>query len=102
MPQVFEVQVLGIGKRPVRDVFTASCEGMARVMAKDKYGGWIRLGDVKEVLTRKQREEAGKAKLPSRAKSRGIRSTRWQPPAETQGNSRNSLDAPRRPTYLWG
>ena len=101
MPQVFEVQVLGIGKRPVRDVFTASCEGMARVMAKDKYGGWIRLGDVKEVLTRKQREEARKAKLPSRAKSRRIkanslgasrRTTRWQPPTETQGP----------PTYLWG
>ena len=102
MPQVFEVQILGLGKKPVRDCFTCTSPHFAKILARDKYGPWIRFGEVKEVLTRAQKkvkaEEAAKAQLLSRAEARLPQSKRWQPPAEQP----NSLDASRRPTYLWG
>ena len=96
MPPSYEVQILGIGKRPVRDVFVCTSPHFAKILAKDKYGDWIRFGEVKEVLTRAQRAlrkaEAVEAELRSRAEAKQPRSKRWQPPAEVEGP----------PTYLWG
>ncbi len=96
MPQVFEVQVLGIGKKPVRDCFTCTSPHFAKVLARDKYGDFISFGEVKEVLTKAQKKArataAAEAEQLSRAESRKPRARRWQPPAEVEGP----------PTYLWG
>lgn len=93
MPQVFEVQILGLGKKPVRDCFTCTSPHFAKILARDKYGPWIRFGEVKEVLTRAQKKAKAAAALQlSRAEAKQPRSRRWQPPALNEGP----------PTYLWG
>ena len=93
MPPTYEVQILGVGKKPIRDVFVCTSPHFAKVLARDKYGDWIRFGEVKEVLTRAQRKaRAAEAALLSRAEANQPRSRRWQPPAEAEGP----------PTYLWG
>ena len=92
----WELQILGIGKRPIRDVFVCTSPHFAKILAKDKYGDWIRFGEVKEVLTRAQKKAkaaaAAEAALLNRAEAKQPRSRRWQPPAEVEGP----------PTYLWG
>ena len=93
MPPSYEVQILGVGKKPIRDVFVCTSPHFAKVLARDKYGDWIRFGEVKEVLTRAQKKaKAAEAALLSRAEAKQQRTKRWQPPAEVEGP----------PTYLWG
>ena len=93
MPQTYELQILGIGKKPIRDVFVCTSPHFAKILARDKYGDWIRFGEVKEVLTKAQKKaKAAEALQLSRAEAKQPRSKRWQPPAETLGP----------PTYLWG
>ena len=94
MPPSYEVQILGVGKKPIRDVFVTTSPHFAKVLARDKYGDWIRFGEVKEVLTRAQKKaKAAEAALLSRAEAKKPRSKRWQPPAEEPNST---------PTYLWG
>ena len=96
MLPTYEVQILGIGKKPVRDCFVCASPHYAKVLAREKYGDWIRFGEVKEVLTKAQKAlkkaQAVEAELLSRAEARQPQSKRWQLPAE-------SLDPPG---YLWG
>lgn len=96
MPPTYEVQILGVGKKPIRDAFVCTSPHFAKVLARDKYGDWIRFGEVKEVLTKAQKAlrkaQAVEAELLSRAEARLPRSKRWQPPALNEGP----------PTYLWG
>ena len=96
MPPTYEVQILGIGKKPVRDCFVCASPHFAKILARDKYGDWIRFGEVKEVLTKAQKKAkaaiAAEAQLLSRAEARRPQSKRWQQPTET--------DAPSG--YLWG
>ena len=96
MPPTYEVQILGIGKKAVRDCFVCASPHYAKVLAKEKYGDWIRFGEVKEVLTKAQKAlrkaQAVEAELLSQAEARRPQSKRWQLPAEA--------DVP--PGYLWG
>ncbi len=96
MQPSYEVQILGVGKSPIRDVFVCTSPYFAKVMAQDKYGDWIRFGEIKELLTRAQRKAraaaAAEALQLSRAEAKQLRSKSWQPPAEVEGP----------PAYLWG
>ena len=93
MPRNYEVQILGVGKKPIRDVFSCTSPHFAKILAQDKYGDWIRFGEVKELLTKAQKKaKAAEALLLSRAEARRPISKRWQPPALNDGP----------PTYLWG
>ena len=92
MPPTYEVQILGVGKKPIRDVFVCPSPHFAKVLARDKYGDWIRFGEVKEVLTRAQKKaRAAEALLLSRAEAKQPQSKRWQTPAESSDP----------PGYLW-
>ena len=93
MPRNYEVQILGVGKKPIRDVFSCTSPHFAKILAQDKYGDWIRFGEVKELLTKAQKKaKAAEALQLSRAEARRPTSKRWQPPALSDGP----------PTYLWG
>lgn len=93
MPANYEVQILGVGKKPIRDVFVCTSPHFAKILAQDKYGDWIRFGEVKELMSKAQKKakDAEAAQL-SRVESRRGRSKRWQPPVLPEGP----------PTYLWG
>ncbi len=94
MQPSYEVQILGVGKKPIRDVFVCTSPYFAKVLAQDKYGDWIRFGEIKELLTKAQKKaKAAEAALLSRAEARRPISKRWQPPAEEPNST---------PTYLWG
>ena len=119
MPPTYEVQILGIGKKPVRDCFVCTSPHFAKILARDKYGDWIRFGEVKEVLTKAQKkakaEEAAVAQLLSRAEARQPQSKCWQQPEQHRRNSQaasprltRSSDLPKPAKtdpssgYLWG
>ena len=93
MPRTYELQILGVGKKPIRDVFSCTSPYYAKILAQDKYGSWIRFGEVKELLSKAQKKaKAAAARQLSRAEAKLPRSKRWQPPALVEGP----------PTYLWG
>ena len=93
MPASYEVQIHGVGKRPIRDVFVCTSPHFAKILAQDKYGSWIRFGEVKELMSKAQKKaKAAEAVQLSRVEARRGRSKRWQPPALPEGP----------PTYLWG
>ena len=45
----FEVTITGIGKRPLVNIFQAKSAGYAGRLAKDKYGDWITIENVREI-----------------------------------------------------
>ena len=93
MPANYEVQILGVGKKPIRDVFVCTSPHFAKILAQDKYGDWIRFGEVKELMSKAQKKaKAAEAAQLSRAEAKQPRSKRWQPPAEVNST----------PHYLWG
>lgn len=49
----YEVEIFGIGSQPLRASFVARSAGLARLAAQDKYGSWIRTGEVKELQKRR-------------------------------------------------
>ena len=103
MPPTYEVQILGIGKKAVRDCFVCTSPHFAKVLAREKYGDWIRFGEVKEVLTKAQKKaKAAEAALLSRAEAKQSRSKQWQPPAELNSRTTSPLRGDGPPTYLWG
>lgn len=93
MPPTYEVQILGIGKKPIRDVFVCNSPRFAKILAQDKYGGWICFGEVKELMSKAQKKaKADEDTQLSRVEARRVRSKRWQPPVLPEGP----------PTYIWG
>ena len=69
----YEVEIFGIGPKPLRAVFTARSAGLARLAAQDKYGRWIRTGTITE-LRRRKPALARSRTSPSVAKNRQRRS----------------------------
>jgi len=49
MKRNYEVTILGIGKRPLVNMFQAHSPGYAGRLAKDKYGDWIKISNVREI-----------------------------------------------------
>ena len=49
MQKPYEVTIEGIGKRPLVNVFRATSPGYAGRLAKDKYGDWITIANVREL-----------------------------------------------------
>ena len=45
----YEVTILGIGRRPLVNVFEARSPGYAGRLAMDKYGDWIKISHVREI-----------------------------------------------------
>ena len=45
----YEVTILGIGRRPLVNIFEAHSPGYAGRLAMDKYGDWIKISNVREI-----------------------------------------------------
>lgn len=88
---MYEVQIMGFGPNPLCDHFEARNVGLALLMARDKYGSWIRFGSVTEKPAKplKKRHEASKQLSP--AKRRKRIPFKWATPAEDN-----------TPHFYWG
>ena len=103
MPASYEVQILGVGKKPIRDVFVCTSPHFAKILAQDKYGSWIRFGEVKELMSKAQKKaKAAEAVQLSRVESRRGRSKRWQTAEQHRRYASTPVLPEGPPTYLWG
>ena len=103
MPQTYELQILGVGKKPIRDVFVCTSPHFAKILAQDKYGSWIRFGEVKELMSKAQKKaKAAEAAQLSRVESRRGRSKRWQTAEQHRRYASTPALPEGPPTYLWG
>ena len=108
----YEVQIHGVGKKPIRDVFVCTSPHFAKILAQDKYGDWIRFGEVKELMSKAQKkakaaETANSIDAPrraqlSRVESRRGRSKRWQTAEQHRRYASTPALPEGPPTYLWG
>ena len=103
MPQTYEVQIHGVGKKPIRDVFVCTSPHFAKILAQDKYGSWIRFGEVKELMSKAQmKAKAAETAQLSRVEARRGRSKRWQTAEQHRRYASTPALPEGPPTYLWG
>ena len=90
----------------MRDCFVCTSPLMAKILARDKYGDWIRFGEVKEVLTKAQKAlrkaQAVEAELLSRAEAKRPQSKRWQQPEQHRRLASKPTETESSSGYLWG
>ena len=76
----YEVTILGIGQRPLVNVFEARSPGYAGRLAMDKYGDWIKISHVREIQIQQDLPKSTQFERTQRRRRRMTQETEVQLP----------------------